>query len=105
PQGTDYGRNAPAGAIDIRTRAPGAKHRGKLLADYGSFDATAFQAAFDGPLGNKAGYSASFGYADREGYIDNTFLNRTADDRHSLAGRAAIYLYPDETLQLRFGIM
>jgi iron complex outermembrane receptor protein len=104
PQSTDYGRNAPAGAIDIRTRTPGARHRGKLLAEYGSYDLIAFQAALDGPLGSKAGYSASFGFNDREGYIDNSFLNRTADDRHSVAARGAVYLNPDDTLQLRFGV-
>ena len=105
PQGTDYGRNAPAGAIDIRTRTPAAKHQGKILADYGSFNATEVRAAFDGPLGSKAGYSASFGYAEREGYIDNTFLDRTADDRQSIAGRGALYLNPNDTLQFRFGVL
>lgn len=105
PQGTDYGRNAPAGVIDIKTQAPGAKHRGKIQAEYGSFNSTALQAAFDGPLSDQAGYSASFGYADREGYIQNTFLKRSADDRRSFAGRGALYLKPDPTLQLRLGVL
>ena len=37
PQGTDYGRNAPGGVIDIKTRQPGAQHRGTVMLDYGSF--------------------------------------------------------------------
>lgn len=105
PQSGLYGRNAPAGVIDIKTRAPGATHRGKLLAEYGSYDTLAFQAGFDGPLGGKAGYAASFGYNEREGYIDNTFLDRTADDREAFAGRGSLYLRPNESLQLRFGVL
>lgn len=105
PQGTDNGRNAPAGVIDIKTPVPGAKARGKISADYGSFHATTWQAAFDGPLGATAGYSASFGYAEREGYIENTFLKRSADDRRSFTGRGALYLKPDPTLQLRLGVL
>lgn len=105
PQGTDYGRNAPAGAIDIKTRLPGATHQGKVQADYGSFGATAWQAAFDGPLGDKAGYGVSLGYQQRDGYIDNPFLKRSADDRRSFAGRGSLYFKPDETLQLRLGLL
>jgi len=105
PQGTSYGRNAPAGAIDIRTRAPGGRHQGRLLADAGSFNALAVQAAFDGPLGAKAGYSAGFAHAQRDGYVQNTFLDRTADDRSSVAGRGTLVLRPEESLQLRFGVM
>src|SRR5215213_497405 len=58
PQGTDYGRNAPAGVIDIKSRLPGNKHQGSILLDYGSYDSRAVQLAFDGPVGAKAGYSA-----------------------------------------------
>jgi iron complex outermembrane receptor protein len=105
PQGTDYGRNAAAGVIDIKTRAPGARHQGKIQVERGSFDLSAVQAAFDGPINPQLGYSASIGYNEREGYIDNTFLHRSADDRQSIAGRGAIYWKPDDKLQLRFGVM
>lgn len=105
PQGTEYGRNASGGVIDIRTRAPGARHQGRLLADYGSFQSVGLQAAFDGPVSPEIGYSASLGYQQREGYIDNTFTRRTADDRRAIAGRGALYWKPVEGAQLRFGAM
>ncbi len=105
PQGTDYGRNAAAGIIDVKSRTPGAKHQGRLLADYGSYNALALQGAFDGPITNEVGYSASIGYSEREGYIDNTFRKRTADDRRAFAGRGALYWKPDDKLQIRVGIL
>lgn len=104
PQGTDYGRNAPGGVIDIRTRAPGNRHQGNLQVDVGSYHATSLLAAFDGPLGGKAGYSVSFSHAERDGFMENSFQHRTADDRQASAGRASLYLRPNETLQLRFGV-
>ncbi|MEO6244235.1 MAG: TonB-dependent receptor, partial [Opitutaceae bacterium] len=105
PQGTDYGRNAPGGVIDIKTRVPGARHQGALLLDYGSFNYSALQAAFDGPIGKQFGYSASVGLADREGFITNTTKKITADDRRSVAGRGALFFRPDEKTQLRAGIV
>jgi len=105
PQGTEYGRNAPAGVIEVTTRAPGSQHRGDILVDVGSFNSTAVQAAFDGPVGGQLGYSAAIGYASRDGYIDNTFLKRSADDRKSLTGRGALTWKPNDTLQLRFGVV
>jgi iron complex outermembrane receptor protein len=105
PQGTDYGRNAAAGVIDIKSRAPGAKHSGKLSVDYGQFSSLALQAAFDGPIGGGAGYSLSLGKSEREGYIDNTFLRRTADDRNSFVGRGAVHLQPTGNLSLRLGAL
>lgn len=103
PQGTNYGRNAAAGIIDVKTREPGARHSGRILADYGSFNAFAVQAAFDGPLADKVGYSLSLGSLSRDGYIDNTFLKTSADDRSSISGRGYLYFNPDSTLRLRFG--
>jgi iron complex outermembrane receptor protein len=105
PQGTEYGRNAPGGVIDIRTRVPGAEHRGRVVAGYGSFQNQTVQGAFDGPLSARAGYSVSFGFHDREGYLDNTLLQRPADDRRAVSGRLGLYLRPTETLQLRFAAL
>lgn len=105
PQGTDYGRNAPGGVIDIKTREPGGSHQGRLQAEYGSHNLLAFQAALDGPINERAGYSAALSHSEREGYIDNLILGRTADDRRSLAGRAALYLKPGDDLRLRFGAL
>ncbi len=105
PQGTDYGRNAAGGVIDIRTRTPGGSHRGHLQAEYGSENLTAFQGAWDGPLSPQLGYTLALGYSDRDGYIDNTFLRRSVDDRRSLAGRAALFYQPAADLQLRFSVL
>jgi iron complex outermembrane recepter protein len=103
PHGTDYGRNAPAGVIDIKTRAPGTQHQGRIVADFGSYQARGVQMAFDGPVSDRIGYSASLGYSEREGYIDNTFLRGTADDRESFAARGALHVKIDETLTFRVG--
>lgn len=104
PQGTDSGRNAPGGVIDIKTRVPGATHQGSVLLDYGSYKTSALQAAFDGPLSNKVGYSVSASVNEHEGYIKNTFRNSREDDRRAAAGRAALYVKAADQLQLRFGL-
>jgi iron complex outermembrane recepter protein len=105
PQGTEYGRNAPGGVIDLKTQTPGSRPQGRIVASRGSFKATHLLASVDGPLTDALGYSASFGFDDRDGYIKNRFLGRTADDRQAYAGRAALYWKPDDALQLRFGAM
>ncbi len=105
PQSTDYGRNAPGGIIDIKTRTPGSKHQGKLLIDYGSFNAGALLAAFDGPINKNAKYSVSFGLNEHDGYIKNTFTKRTDDDRRSVAGRGSLYFQAADQWQVRVGVM
>jgi iron complex outermembrane recepter protein len=105
PQSTDYGRNAPGGVIEIKSRAPGPNHQGKVLLDYGSYHSSSVQVGFDGPLNDELGYSIGVAFSARDGYMDNTFLGRSADDRQSLTGRGALYWKPDPTLQLRFGMV
>lgn len=105
PQGADYGRNAPGGVIDIKTRTPGGSHQGRLFAEYGSYDLLTFGGSWDGPLSQNAGYTLALAHSEREGYIDNTFLGGTVDDRRSLAGRAALYFKPAPDLQLRLSLL
>ncbi|MDP3069125.1 MAG: TonB-dependent receptor [Opitutaceae bacterium] len=104
PQGTDYGRNAPGGMIEIRTRAPGNRHAGRLVLDYGSQNARSGELAAEGPISQQFAYSLSVALAERDGYIRNTFLNKSADDRRSVAARGALYFKPDAKTQLRAGL-
>ena len=61
PQGTEYGRNAAGGVIEVRTREPGNRHQGKLQVAYGSFATSSAQASFEGPLSSTFGYSLGLG--------------------------------------------
>ncbi len=104
PQVTAYGRNAPAGVIDIHTREPGARQSGRIVADFGSYNERSLQAAFDGPISGKVGYALSLSTLNRDGYIDNTTLKRRDDNRSSGSARGYLFFNPDATLRLRLGV-
>ncbi len=104
PQSTRYGRNAPAGVIEIRSREPSQTHYTHMQIDSGSYDALTVKGAFDGPISEGIGYNFSFGFHQRDGYLHNTFLDRTADNRESLSARANIFFRPNEDVQIRLGL-
>jgi iron complex outermembrane receptor protein len=101
PQIADFGRNAAGGVIEVRTREPGNRHQGKLQLDYGSFNYSSAQAAFEGPLSATTGYSVGLGLSDREGYLTNSLLKRTADDRRAVSARGALFWRPDAATRVR----
>lgn len=103
PQSTRFGRNSPAGIINIHTRVPGDEQRGALQLEYGSFNSKIARVLFDGPMSNGAAYSASLGYSARDGYIDNIATGSSEDDRESIQGRVNFYMTPSDDTQIRFG--
>ena len=74
PQVTRYGRNAPAGVIEIHSREPGQTHFTHTQIDAASYDALTVKGSFDGPIGEDMGYSLSFGYLQR-GWIPAQHLS------------------------------
>ena len=104
PQGTEYGRNAAGGVIEVRTREPGSRHQGKLSLDYGSFKSSSAQAAVEGPLSGELGYSVGLGISEREGFITNTLQKRSADDRHTVSARGAVFWRPDAATRVRLAV-
>jgi len=72
PQGTLYGRNATAGAVNVVTNAPTDRFEGSALASYGSYETSHLQAVLNAPLGERLRTRFVVDYADQnKGFIRN----------------------------------
>ncbi len=90
PQGTLYGRNATAGAINIITRTPGNTLTGGANVSYGNFDEVLARGDISGPLGGgfSAGLAAS--YQRRDGFFLNTTTGNRIGKRRSYTTRGKL---------------
>jgi iron complex outermembrane receptor protein len=90
PQGTLYGRNATAGAVNIITRDPGDKLQAGVDASYGNYGASKIKGSISGPLagGFSAGLSAS--YEDSDGHLRNTVTGDIVDMRRAYTVRGKL---------------
>lgn len=73
PQGTLYGRNAVAGAINIITKGAeiGEGFGGTLTAEVGNFGTFGFRGGINIPLGDTAAVKLSGLLFDRDGFVEN----------------------------------
>ena len=91
PQGTLFGRNTSAGAIDIRTRRPQLdRFEGFANATYGNFDLVNVQGGVNLPLvTDKVGLRLTGSYRDRDGFITGpTGVKSNSIERLVLRGQA-----------------
>jgi len=100
-----FGRAGDAGVIQFTSLPAGAKETAQVAVsagDYGAFSATASaqtarSAEFDA--------SASVGTSRRDGYITNTQLKQTVDDRSSVLGRIQLHYRPAPDLELSLQVL
>jgi outer membrane receptor protein involved in Fe transport len=93
PQGTLFGRNTSAGAIDIRTRPPQLNiFEGFANATYGNFDLINVQAGVNVPLAmDKASLRLAGSYRKRDGFITGpTGAKSGSIDHLVLRGQALV---------------
>lgn len=67
PQGTLYGKNTTAGAINITTRAPSFRPETKVELSLGNYDLISAKASVSGPLSDKLAIRISSAVTSREG--------------------------------------
>jgi outer membrane receptor protein involved in Fe transport len=94
PQGPNFGRNGPAGMVEMFTPRPGATPSSSLTAEYGSYDHLGLRLHSLGPLAGDFSYSLQLFHDERDGYIRNTFLRDHTDDRQSSGGLLNLFWNP-----------
>lgn len=104
PQGPNFGRNGPAGMVEMFTPRPGSELVTSLTAEYGSYDHYGLRLQSLGPLTDQLSYSLQLFHDQRDGYIRNSFLRTETDDRESSGGLLNLFWNPaaDFELRLRF---
>ena len=98
PQGTLYGRNTTAGAVNFVSRLPGNEASGYLNLGYGSFERTEIQGAVGGHLGESVSGRLAFS-VDRQadGHQDNRATRDSVGEVDRVAWRATLRFEPSES--------
>ena len=100
PQGALYGRNAIGGAILISTRQPTADPEYHLRFSAAQGQDFTMAGSASGPIGDSGTlYRTSFRVQDREGQLQNAYLdNQYVDYKESAAFRGRVIFKPSEKL-------
>ena len=102
PQGSLYGRNSPAGIMEIRTIQPLdfiTRHiRGQ--ASYGTANTIRAQASFYEPVNARFGIGISGRYARTDGFYTNRFNNSKVDYSQQAGGRIVLDGRPSDAWRI-----
>ncbi|OYW85316.1 MAG: TonB-dependent receptor, partial [Sphingobium sp. 32-64-5] len=100
PQGTLYGKNTTAGAINITTRAPSFDYEGKAEISVGILNFKQAKATVSGPLGDTVAVRIGASLTDRQGTIYNIASNQHVNSQDFLGLRGALLWKATDTLNI-----
>ncbi|HEV8332578.1 MAG TPA: TonB-dependent receptor [Steroidobacteraceae bacterium] len=106
PQGTLYGRNSTAGALNIITRKPQQDFDAYATLGYGNYDTLDFETAVNVPLADTAALRFSAKTIQQgEGYWTSRLLpGETIGNRDLTMGRAQLALSPSDSFDLNLKV-
>lgn len=98
PQGTLYGRNATAGAINVISAQPKlGVSEGRIAGSFGNYTAGDLESAINVPLGDTVALRvAGKGLWQGDGFFTDTARGRNLGRRADLVGRAQLLWQPDD---------
>lgn len=91
PQGTLYGRNSSAGAVNIITNKPTDDLSGDMTVEYGNYNLKHVTGDINVPLNETWSMRGAFNFVDRSGYLSD----RTDDDKQQ-SGRLEVLWKPTD---------
>ena len=100
PQGTLFGKNASAGAINVTTRKPSFTPGTEFELNYGNIGFVQAKASITGPLSKKIAFRASFSGTQRNGVLLNTRTQDDVNDLNNLGFRGQVLFAPSDKLAI-----
>ncbi len=90
PQGTLYGKNTTAGALNITTRKPSFSPLGRFELSYGNYGYLQAKSSISGPLSKKIAARLSFTGTQRDGVLYNTVRQEHVNDLNNIGFRGQL---------------
>lgn len=100
PQGTLFGKNTTAGALNIKTREASFTPGGSFEVSYGNFGYIQAKSSITGPLGKKLAARISFSGTQRDGLIYNVATQRYTNDINNLGYRIQLLYTPTSKIKI-----
>jgi iron complex outermembrane receptor protein len=102
PQGTLFGKNTTAGAINIATKKPSFDFGAEAELSYGEQNFWQAKAAITGPIaGDMVAFRLSGAITRRDGVLYNTVLKKKQNNIHNDAVRGQLLFQPSSDLSIR----
>lgn len=99
PQGTQFGKNASSGVINITTLRPKFDTvSGKAFVSYGELDEWNANASINLPLSSNAAFGIFGYYRSNDGFLENVVRNETWGGEKNYGGRAKLLWEPSDGL-------
>src|SRR3954447_9695479 len=100
PQGTVFGKNTTAGAINVTTRKPSFTRGADVELNVGDLGFVQAKASVTSPLGAKIAGRLSFSGTQRDGTILNVRTQRAVNDLDNLGLRGQVLIAPSDSLAI-----
>ncbi len=100
PQGTLFGKNTTAGAINVTTRKPSFTRGGDFELNVGDLGFVQAKASATGPLGGKVAGRVSFSGTRRDGTVYNVKTNEAVNDLDNVGFRGQVLAAPSDKVAI-----
>lgn len=104
PQGTLFGKNTVAGAINLISKRPSDTLEGKMSASLGNLNARELQGQMNIPLSDSSAVKFSVTKVDRDGYIKNLATAHDLNERDATSYRAQFRSKLSDKLELSLSV-
>ncbi|RVQ67171.1 TonB-dependent receptor [Croceicoccus ponticola] len=102
PQGTLYGKNTTAGAVNITTRRPTFDFEGSAEVTFGNLGFKQAKASLSGPLADELAARFAISSTGRRGTIYNVTSNNWINEQDNLGLRAQLLWQPSDDVEVLF---